>query len=67
MSLDLCIWKEIQSNPESTTFKDVVECGPDHALYKCIGCSGFYRQCQDYKPMRYIKVNEYYLDNYKKW
>lgn len=45
-----CIWKTMQENPESSTFKDVTH--KEHPLYKCIGCNGNDRQafeCVGYK------------------
>jgi hypothetical protein len=44
---DLCTWKEIEKDPESTTFQDVRD-NPDHKLYKCILCDGYDRACEWY-------------------
>lgn len=37
---DMCVWKSMANNPNSTTFYDVRACETDHPLKKCLECDG---------------------------
>ncbi len=57
---ELCVWKAMELNPNSTTFYDVKNgnSGYKHPLYKCISCDGYDKNCKGYRPLKYIEKNK---------
>ncbi len=60
---DVCIWKEIEQDPKSSTFQDVRRLTPAkikaHPLYPCIICDGYSYACSNYRDAsRYKGVGE---------
>lgn len=49
-NLEMCLWKEMELNKDSTTFKDV-RGKYSHPLYKCVECDGYDKDCSEYKYM----------------
>ena len=53
---DICIWKSMADDKESTTFQIVkkeVEEGKEHPLGQCLRCSGFEHSCKNYVMRHY--------------
>lgn len=49
-NLEICIWKEIQLDKNSTTFQDV---SIGNKLYRCIGCDGLeLNKCEYYRHIK---------------
>ncbi len=54
--VEICVWKVLSNDENSTTFKDVEE---GHKLYNCLSCSGNYKNCSyghSYEELK-IKYN----------
>lgn len=60
----LCVWKEMEQNPESSTFQEVRISGQGHKLYKCFECCGTqinHGVCENY----YNLNNSLYVEEVK--
>ena len=57
-----CVWKNISSDKESSTFEEV-RLKPSHPLRPCLICSGFNSLCFDYRSL-HEKSFEKFFERY---
>jgi len=66
--LELCMWKHMSKDEDSTTFNAVTEEDKHHPLYKCkYKCQGNNAIESCYKPLKNYPESEYYkavMDDY---
>lgn len=50
---DLCLYKKLEQNPDSTTFIEVRDNRKNNPkLYRCISCNGYNKDCDNYEVFK---------------